>query len=286
MILGISIYSLTLHHSADGVTRTGLQGFWIYLIPDFTGMTFSRFLTVLMDAMGQLFYSVSVAMGIMITYGSYVKKETNLVKAVNQIEIFDTVIAFLAGMMIIPAVYTFMGREGMASGPSLMFQALPKVFAAMGAVGNIVGVVFFLTVAFAALTSSISIMEAIVSCAMDKFRLSRQKSTVLITLLAMVIGAVVCLGYNVFYFELRLPNDTVGQVLDVLDYVSNYLLMPIVAIATCLLIGWVVGTKTVEDEVTLGGVSFGRRRLYVVMVKFIAPVMLALLFLQSIGVFR
>ena len=249
-------------------------------------MTFSRFLTLLMDAMGQLFYSVSVAMGIMITYGSYVKKETNLVKAVNQIEIFDTVIAFLAGMMIIPAVYTFMGREGMASGPSLMFQALPKVFAAMGAVGNIVGVVFFLTVAFAALTSSISIMEAIVSCAMDKFRLSRQKSTVLITLLAMVIGAVVCLGYNVFYFELRLPNDTVGQVLDVLDYVSNYLLMPIVAIATCLLIGWVVGTKTVEDEVTLGGVSFGRRRLYVVMVKFIAPVMLALLFLQSIGVFR
>ena len=286
LILGISIYSLTLHHSADGVTRTGLQGFWIYLIPDFTGMTFSRFLTVLMDAMGQLFYSVSVAMGIMITYGSYVKKETNLVKAVNQIEIFDTVIAFLAGMMIIPAVYTFMGREGMASGPSLMFQALPKVFAAMGAVGNIVGVVFFLTVAFAALTSSISIMEAIVSCAMDKFRLSRQKSTVLITLLAMVIGAVVCLGYNVFYFELRLPNDTVGQVLDVLDYVSNYLLMPIVAIATCLLIGWVVGTKTVEDEVTLGGVSFGRRRLYVVMVKFIAPVMLALLFLQSIGAFR
>ena len=286
LILGISIYSLTLHHSADGVTRTGLQGFWIYLIPDFTGMTFSRFLTVLMDAMGQLFYSVSVAMGIMITYGSYVKKETNLVKSVNQIEIFDTVIAFLAGMMIIPAVYTFMGREGMASGPSLMFQALPKVFAAMGAVGNIVGVVFFLTVAFAALTSSISIMEAIVSCAMDKFRLSRQKSTVLITLLAMVIGAVVCLGYNVFYFELRLPNDTVGQVLDVLDYVSNYLLMPIVAIATCLLIGWVVGTKTVEDEVTLGGVSFGRRRLYVVMVKFIAPVMLALLFLQSIGVFR
>lgn len=236
--------------------------------------------------MGQLFYSISVAMGIMITYGSYVKKDTNLVKSVNQIEIFDTVVAFLAGLMIVPAVYTFMGTSGMSDGPSLMFKALPKVFAAMGPVGAVVGVLFFVTVAFAALTSSVSIMEAIVSSAMDKFRFSRKKATVGVTLIALFMGLVVCLGYNVFYFDLTLPNGTVAQVLDVLDYASNYFLMPIVAIATCLLIGWVTGPQTVIDEVTVNGASFGRQRLYVVMVKWVTPVMLAILFLQSAGVFH
>lgn len=286
LILGIALYSLTLEASDGDVVRSGLEGFRIYLVPDFSGMTLGRFFTVLMDAMGQLFYSISVAMGIMITYGSYVKKETNLVKSVNQIEIFDTIVAFLAGMMIIPAVYTFMGTEGMATGPSLMFQALPKVFAAMGSVGGIIGAVFFLTVAFAALTSSISIMEAIVSCAMDQLGISRKKATIGTTALALVMGLVVCLGYNVFYFELPLPNGTVAQILDVLDYVSNFLLMPVVAIATCLLIGWVVKPKTVVDEVTLGGIHFGRQRLYVVMVKYVTPVLLVVLLLQSLGLFK
>ena len=287
LILGISIFSLTLHYTdAAGTTRTGWEGFLIYVVPDFSGMTVSKFVVILMDAMGQLFYSISVAMGIMIAYGSYVKKDTNLVKSVNQIEIFDTVVAFLAGLMIVPAVYTFMGVEGMSTGPSLMFKSLPKVFDAMGPVGTVVGVLFFLTVAFAALTSSVSIMEAIVSSAMDKFRFTRKKATIAVTLIALVMGLVVCLGYNVFYFELTLPNETVAQVLDVLDYASNYFLMPIVATATCILIGWVVKPKTVVDEVTEGGVAFGRKRLYVVMVKWVTPGMLAILFLQSAGVFR
>lgn len=287
LILGISIFSLTLHYTdAAGTTRTGWEGFLIYVVPDFSGMTVSKFVVILMDAMGQLFYSISVAMGIMIAYGSYVKKDTNLVKSVNQIEIFDTVVAFLAGLMIVPAVYTFMGVEGMSTGPSLMFKSLPKVFDTMGPVGTVVGVLFFLTVAFAALTSSVSIMEAIVSSAMDKFRFTRKKATIAVTLIALVMGLVVCLGYNVFYFELTLPNETVAQVLDVLDYASNYFLMPIVATATCILIGWVVKPKTVVDEVTEGGVTFGRKRLYVVMVKWVTPVMLAILFLQSAGVFR
>ena len=287
LILGISIFSLTLHYTdAAGTTRTGWEGFLIYVVPDFSGMTVSKFVVILMDAMGQLFYSISVAMGIMIAYGSYVKKDTNLVKSVNQIEIFDTVVAFLAGLMIVPAVYTFMGVEGMSTGPSLMIKSLPKVFDAMGPVGTVVGVLFFLTVAFAALTSSVSIMEAIVSSAMDKFRFTRKKATIAVTLIALVMGLVVCLGYNVFYFELTLPNETVAQVLDVLDYASNYFLMPIVATATCILIGWVVKPKTVVDEVTEGGVTFGRKRLYVVMVKWVTPVMLAILFLQSAGVFR
>jgi len=240
---------------------------------------------VLMDAMGQLFYSISVAMGIMITYGSYVKKETNLIKSVNQIEIFDTAVAFLAGLMIVPAVYTFMGTEGMAAGPSLMFISLPKVFAAMGAAGPVVGVAFFVTVAFAALTSSVSVLEAIVSSIMDRFHVSRKKACVIIASITFAVGIMVCLGYNVLYFELTLPNHTVGQVLDVLDYISNYCLMPIVAFSTCILVGWVLKPSVIMDEVTLGGHTFSRRRLYVVMVRYAAPVLLFFLFLQSLGIF-
>ena len=286
LILGISLFSLTLTHTDDaGVTRTGLEGLAVYLIPNLEGVTASKFLSVLMDAMGQLFYSISVAMGIMITYGSYVKKETNLVKSVNQIEIFDTLVAFLAGMMIIPAVYTFMGAEGMTAGPSLMFVSLPKVFAAMGSIGTIVGIAFFVMVAFAALTSSMSLMEAIVSCAMDKLHMERKHAVLAVAALTAVMGIVVCLGYNLFYFELTLPSGDVGQVLDVMDYISNYVLMPVVAIATCILVGWVVKPKTIIEEVTHGGVKFGREKLYVVMVKFVTPVMLALLLLQSLGLF-
>ncbi|MBQ9968767.1 MAG: sodium-dependent transporter [Oscillospiraceae bacterium] len=287
LIVGISVFSLTLHHTDDaGVARTGMQGFARYVIPNFEGMTVKSFVTVLMDAMGQLFYSISVAMGIMITYGSYVKKETNLSKSVNQIELFDTIVAFLAGLMIIPAVFTFQGEAGLAaSGPGLMFQALPKVFAQMSSVGVFVGAVFFIMVAFAALTSSVSIMEAIVSCFMDKFHLERKKATVTVAGITLVLGLLVCFGYNLCYFELTLPNGSVGQVLDVMDYLSNFVLMPVVAIATCILIGWVVKPSTVIDEVTFGGVRFGRQKLYVVMVKFVTPVLLFFLLLQSLGLF-
>ena len=284
LIVGIAVFSLTLEHTdAEGVTRSGMEGLKVYLIPNLAGITLGKFMIVLMDALGQLFYSVSVAMGIMITYGSYVKKDTNLVKSVNQIEIFDTLVAFLAGMMIVPAVYTFMGTEGMAAGPSLMFISLPKVFEAMGAVGSFVGVVFFVMVAFAALTSSVSIMEAVVSCVVDKMHMRREKAALLVTAAAFVIGLAVCFGYNIFYFELTLPNHTVGQVLDVLDYVSNFVLMPVVAIATCVLIGWVIKPESIIREVTINGEHFGRKKLYVVMVRFVAPALLVLLLLQSLG---
>ena len=292
LILGICIFSTFLSHTdADGTTRTGLQGLFVYLVPNFEGMTLKQFLVVLTDAMGQLFYSISVAMGIMITYGSYVKKDTDLNQSVNHIEIFDSVVAFLAGMMIIPAVYTFMGREGMsASGPALMFVALPKVFGEMGSIiGTVVGILFFLTVAFAAVTSSVSIMEAIVSCAMDKFGWGRKKAVFAVTGLAAVMGITVCLGYNLFYFEAILPNTPAGknaQILDILDYISNYVLMPVVSIVTCIFIGWIVKPKTVIDEVTLGGRKFGRKKLYIVMVKYITPVLLLLLLLQALGVIK
>jgi len=287
MIIGIAVFSLTLKHTdANGVTRTGIEGFRIYMIPNFSGMTLGRFVTILTDALGQLFYSISVAMGIMITYGSYVSKGTNIVKSVNQIEIFDTMVAFLAGLMIVPAVYTFMGVEGMSAGPSLMFISLPKIFEAMGVVGSIIGFVFFVMVAFAALTSSVSIMEAIVSCVRDKLHVSREKAVLGTTALTGIVGVIVCLGYNALYFELTLPNGSVGQVLDVLDYISNFVLMPVVAIATCVLVGWVIKPKSIIEEVTRNGERFGREKLYVVMIKVVAPVLLAFLLLQSLGVIK
>ena len=292
LILGISVFSMFLTYTdGSGVTRTGLQGLAVYVVPNLNGMTLKQFLVVLTDAMGQLFYSISVAMGIMITYGSYVKKDTDLNKSVNQIELFDSIVAFLAGMMIIPAVYTFMGREGMsASGPALMFAALPKVFGEMGnTLGSVVGTLFFLTVSFAALTSSVSIMEAIVSCAMDQFKLDRKKATIAVALVALTMGVIVCLGYNVLYFEAVLPNTPVGknaQILDILDYISNYVLMPVISIVTCIFIGWIVKPKTVIDEITRNGEAFGREKLYVVMVKYITPLMLALLLLQALGIIK
>lgn len=288
LVIGISIFSVTLEHTdASGVTRTGLEGFKIYVIPNFEGMTLQKFASILMDAMGQLFYSISVAMGIMITYGSYVKKDTNLVKSVNHIEIFDTGVAFLAGLMVVPAVYTFMGNEGLsASGPGLMFQSLPRVFGAMGGIGTFVGIVFFLMVTFAALTSSVSIAEAITSSLMDKFKMSRNKAIGVVTLLALVMGLVVCLGYNVIFFDINFPNGSHGQMLDVFDYISNYFLMPIVAIITCILIGWVVKPKQIIDEICLNGESFKRKYLYIVMIKFVAPTLLVFLLLQSLGIIK
>lgn len=286
LVVGIAVFSLTISHTdAQGVTRTGLEGFKIYVVPDFSGLTVKGFFTVLLDAMGQLFFSLSVAMGIMVAYGSYVKDEDNLVRSINQIEIFDTVVAFLAGVMIIPAVFTFMGREGMeASGPSLMFVSLPKVFAAMGKVGNVVGCLFFAMVLFAALTSAISVMEAVVSSLMDKFHLSRLKASLIEMSIALVGGIAVCLGYNKWYFEFQLPNGATAQILDIMDYLSNNLFMPLVAIGTCILIGWLLKPKMIIDEVEKGGQRFGRRGLYVVMVKYIAPVLLFILLLKSVGI--
>ena len=286
LVLGIAVFSLTISHTdADGVTRTGLEGFRIYVVPDLSGITLKGFFSVLLDAMGQLFFSLSVAMGIMVTYGSYVKDDANLVRSINQIEIFDTLVAFLAGVMIIPAVFTFMGREGMeASGPSLMFVSLPKVFSAMGGIGNVIGGLFFAMVLFAALTSAISVMEAVVSSLMDKFRWSRLKASLIEMAVALAAGIVVCLGYNKWYFELELPNGAIAQILDIMDYLSNNLFMPLVAIGTCILVGWLLKPKAIIDEVEKTGDRFGRRGLYVVMVKFIAPVLLVILFLKSVGI--
>lgn len=284
LVIGIAIFSLTISHTGeDGTVIRGIDGLKVYLVPSLEGVTVRKFFFILMDALGQLFYSLSVAMGIMIAYGSYVPDEANLVRSINQIEIFDTVVAFLAGIMIIPAVYVFMGTEGMGKGPSLMFETLPKIFAAMGPVGRIVGTCFFAMVLFAAVTSAMSILEAVVSSFIDEFGMSRPKATLMETAFALVLAVIVCFGYNLFYFNVKLPNGSDAQLLDIFDYVSNYILMPMVAIATSVLIGWVSGVDTVIGECTKNGERFGRRKLYVFMIRFVCPVLIAILLVMSLG---
>lgn len=282
LIIIIAIYSLTIEYTdSSGVKRTGLQGLKILIVPDVSNLTVGGFFNTVMDAMGQLFYSLSVAMGIMIAYGSYMRDDTNLGRAITHIEIFDTSMAFLSGMMIIPTVFVFMGKEGMQSGPGLMFEALPNVFLHMGKVGAVVGSLFFALVLIAAITSSVSILEAVVAIMMDGLHVSRRRAIAMESLFALIGAILVSLGYNKLYFNITLPNGASAQLLDVLDYISNNLLMPIVAIATCILVGWVIKPQILIDEVTKNGEKFRRKHLFIVMVKFVAPVLLAILLVES-----
>ena len=251
------------------VTRPGaLSGVKYFLIPNpanFSWMT-------VVAAMGQMFYSLSIAMGILITFGSYMKKDVSIEGSTKNVEIFDTAIAIMAGLMIIPAVIAFNGGDPsqVNSGPGLMFITLPMVFDSMK-FGTIIGAVFFLLVLFAALTSSISLMETLVSVLMDKAHMKRKTATIVITVSCLLIGMLSCLGYG--------PWATITvigmQFLDFFDFISNSVLMPIVALLTCILIGHVVGAKVIADEVKEGAGSFHREKLHRVMVRWVAPVMLA-----------
>ena len=284
LIIGIAVFSLTLsHEDADGTVRTGLQGLLVYLKPDVTGLTVTGFLGILLDAMSQLFFSLSVSMGIMITYGSYVKDEVDLNKATSQIELFDTTVALLAGLMIIPAVYVFLGKEGMASGPSLIFVSLPNVFQAMGVVGRVVAIAFFVALGFAALTSCVSVMETLVANCMEIFHQTRKKMCALVGTYSLVTAIIICLGYNYFYFELPLPNGSTAQLLDLMDYISNSFLMPFISLLTSILIGWVIGPKWIVEEVEKNGEHFGRAKLYTFMIRYVVPVVMLILFLSSTG---
>ena len=257
----IAVYVLMLPGSLAGVKY--------YLLPDFSKFS----IKTVCAAMGQMFFSMSLAMGIMITYGSYTKDDVSLVKSVNQIEIFDTLIAFLAGLMVIPAVYIFSGEEGTsASGPGLMFVTLPKVFSQMTG-GTIIGGLFFILVFFAALTSAVSVMESIVSMLMDRFHITRIKSCILVTVICVVLGVPSSLGNGVWADIKLLGMDF----LSFFDFVSNSVLMPIVAFLTSILIGWVVGTDYVTDEVVKNGESFSRKRVYEIVIKYVAPVLLLMI---------
>ena len=257
----IAIYSACM----DGA----LEGVLYYLTPDFSKFS----VTTVLAALGQLFYSMSLAMGIMITYGSYMKKDINVTSAVHQIEIFDTGIAVLAGLMIVPAVFVFSGgsEEALNKGASLMFITLPKVFESMPG-GAIIGAVFFLMVLFAALTSSISLMETIVSLVQDKFKLGRKATCLIVLLGTVILGLPSTLGEGV-WSGIKLIGFTF---LEFFDFISNSVLMPIVALLTCIFVGYIIKPKALIEEAETSG-KFNGKRLFTIVIRYIAPVCIVLI---------
>ncbi|MDO5479045.1 MAG: sodium-dependent transporter, partial [Clostridia bacterium] len=219
----IAVYSCCMPGAWEGVLY--------YITPDFTKFSF----TTVLAAMGQLFYSMSLAMGIMITYGSYMKKDVSLESSVKQIELFDTGIAFVAGLMIVPAVITTLGPDQLGKGPGLMFATLPQVFEKMPG-GHLIGAAFFLLVLFAALTSSISLMETIVSIFCDKFKWNRNFSCIFVFILCLLMGVPSSLGFGLWGNVKPIGMDF----LSFFDFLSNSVLMPIVALCTCIFVGYVL----------------------------------------------
>ena len=249
-----------------------IEGLKFYLLPDFSKFSV---MTVL-GAMGQLFYSMSLAMGIMITYGSYMKKTESIESCVKNIEVFDFGIAFIAGLMVIPAVFAF-GDGNVNAGPGLMFEVLPRVFNNMS-FGGVVGGAFFVLVLMAALTSSISLMETIVSVLQDRLHWNRIVSCVVTTLFAIAVGIPSSLGFGIWSDV----NPMGMSILDFFDFTSNSVIMPIVALLTCIFIGHVVGTKTISDEVESSG-EFKRKKMFEVLIRYVAPVIIILILLSSVA---
>lgn len=257
------------------ITRKGAwEGVKYYITPSFKNFSPN----VILAALGQLFYSMSLAMGIMITYGSYMKKDENLESSVRQIEIFDTLIAFIAGLIIVPAVFVFSGgtAESLGKGPSLMFITLPKVFADMK-LGGIIGFLFFALVLFAALTSAISLMETIVSFIMEKTKLSRIKICMIVLVISLLMAVPSSLGFGVWSSVKIIGMD----ILDFFDFISNSILMPIVAFLTCIFVGYVIKPKAITDEVELSE-PFKSEKLYTVFVKYITPICILLILISSV----
>lgn len=270
LIIGIAIYTMTMPGAMEGVKY--------YFVPDFDSVTIGTILTATVAAMGQMFYSMSLSMGITVTYGSYMRREDSIESSVRQIEIFDTGVAFLAGLIIVPAVFVFSGGDADAlnAGPGLMFVTLPKVFETMKA-GRIIGIAFFLLVTLAALTSSIALLETMVSIVMEKFNKSRVFSTIVCLAVVVVIGMTSVFGYSIWS-----DFTIIGyQMLDFYDFISNNVLMPIVAFLTCVLIGYVVKTKMVEDEVAVNAANkpFGAKGLYRTMILVVCPVFMIVILL-------
>ena len=268
---------LSLGIAAYVCISNAIKGEWdgilYYIKPDFSNFS----IMTVVSAMGQLFYSMSLAMGIMITYGSYMKKEVSLESSAHQIEFFDMGIAFLAGLMIVPSVVSYSGIEGLNKGPGLMFITLPKVFNEMGAVaGTILGAVFFILVLFAALTSSISLMETVVSIIQDKFHLERKVTCLIVLGGAFVIGMPSALGFGVWSGFTPLGMD----ILTFFDFVTNSVLMPIVAILTCLVVCYVIKPKAIVDEVNVSG-KFKLAWLFKIMI-YVAPLLLLVILAFSI----
>lgn len=271
MAVAISIYVICMPGSGDGLKY--------YFIPNMDAFRVDGHFSIallgktILGAMGQMFYSLSLAMGIMVTYGSYMKKTDSIENCVRRIEIFDTFIAVIAGLMIIPVVYMFAVKTGtpvkeaMSAGPGLMFITLPKVFATFGAAGAWIGLAFFLLVTFAAATSAISLFEACVASVCDVIKIDRKASTFFTSALILFLAVFSAIGYGP-WGDVKLFGM---QFLDFFDFVTNSVLMPITAAATCIFIGWVLKPQSIIDEVEAEGNRFKAKGLYIAMVKYFAP---------------
>ena len=259
------------------VTRPGaLEGVKYFLIPNIENFSW---MTVV-AAMGQMFYSLSIAMGILVTFGSYMKKDLSIESSTKNVEIFDTAIAIMAGLMIIPAVFAFSGGDpnALKAGPSLMFITIPKMFESMG-LSTVVGILFFTLVLFAALTSSIALTESAVSTFEDEFGWGRKKSTIILGGIMIVLGSLSSFGYG--------PLGSIKiigmQFLDFFDFLTNSVMMPIAAFATCILVSKIIGLKKIEEEVLHGEGTFRRKKIFNFMIKYLCPLFAAIILLSSIA---
>ena len=267
LMVFIVIYNLcTIEGSWEGVLY--------YITPDFSKFS----IMTVVAAMGQLFYSMSLAMGIMITFGSYMKKDISIEKSAHQVEIFDSGIAFLSGLLIVPSVFAFSGGDesALGQGPGLMFVTLPKVFMNIPG-GSFIGAVFFIMVFFAALTSAISLMETIVSVIIDKTRLGRRWACLIVLLFSLALGIPSSLGYSVWS-----GIELLGlQFLDFFDFISNSVMMPILALFTSIMVGFVIKPQSLIDELNVGG-KFKSKTMFTVVIRYFAPVCILTILISSI----
>ena len=267
---------LSLIITGYSVTRPGaLAGVKYFLIPNIENFSW---MTVV-SAMGQMFYSLSIAMGILVTFGSYMKKDISIEGSTRNVEIFDTLIAMMAGLMIIPAVFAFSGGDPdtLQAGPALMFITIPKVFDSMG-LGTVIGILFFVLVLFAAMTSSIALTESAVSTLEDELGWGRKKSIVIIGIIMIALGTLSSLGYGPLDFVKILGM----QFLDFFDFLTNSVMMPIAAITTCLLVSRVIGVKKIEEEMLQGG-TFRRKKIFNFMIRFLCPFFAGIILLSSVA---
>lgn len=268
---------LSIVISMYSVTRPGaLAGVKYFLVPNVKHFSWMTVVT----AMGQMFYSLSIAMGILVTFGSYMKKEVSIEESTKNVEIFDTAIAVMAGLMIIPAVFAFSGgdAETLQAGPALMFITIPKVFESMG-LGTFVGILFFVLVLCAAVTSSIALTESAVSTFQDELKWGRKKATIIVGVIMVALGSLSSLGYG----PLAGVRIIGMQFLDFFDFLTNSVMMPIAAIATCLLVSRVIGVKKIEEEMLLEGGTFRRKKIFNFMIQYLCPIFAAIIFISSVA---
>lgn len=252
-----------------------LEGLGYTLIPDFENFSFK---TVL-GALGQLFYSLSIGMCIMITYGSYMKKDVKITSSSAQIAIFDSLFALIASLIIIPAVFAFGNPDDAfaKAGPSLMFVQLTNVFNAFPAGGRIIAFIFFVLVFFAAVTSSVSLVESIVAVLCEDGKMKRVTACIIVFGAILVLGTLSSLGYGV------LSGVRIGglDILDTFDFLANNILMPIVAIVTCVFAGWFIEKSILPKEIGIENNKW-LNTYFNVIVKYVAPICILAILLTGL----